>query len=85
MQLRRTKTFEKQFKKLPKKVQDHFDKRILLFLSDPNHPLLKVHSLQAERFGFMSLNVTANYRALFTWEFDIVTFYEIGTHSQLYS
>ena len=85
MQIRRTKAFEKQFKKLPKKIQNKFDERFLLFLREPTSPILKIHLLQAEKAGLVSMNVTADYRALFTWELDEVIFYEIETHSQLYS
>ena len=85
MQLLRTKRFAKQFRKLPKTVQEKFEQRLRLFVADPDHPLLKIHSLKGDRLGLLSLNVTADHRALFTWEGDIVTFYEIGSHSELYS
>lgn len=85
MQIRRTKAFEKQFKKLPKKIQNKFDERFLLFLCEPTNPVLNIHSLQAGKAGLMSMNVNADYRALFMWESDVIIFYEIGTHSQLYS
>lgn len=85
MQLLRTKRFAKQFRKLPKPVQEKFEQRLHLFVTDPDHPLLRIHSLTGDRLGLFSLNVTADYRALFTWEGERVTFYEIGSHSELYS
>ena len=78
------KNFIKQFKKLPIKVREQFQGRLLLFLTDKHHPLLKVHTLKGEKHPYESMNVNADYRALLLTEDNETTFYEIGTHSSLY-
>lgn len=76
------KKFKKQLNKLPIKIEQKFIERLALFLTDQNNPLL--HTLAGSRYPFQSMNVTADYRAIFLVEDDVVVFYEIGTHAQLY-
>jgi addiction module RelE/StbE family toxin len=78
------KYFEKQFKKLPRKIQAQFNERLLLLISDPSHPLLRVHQLNGEKYPCKSMNVNADYRALFINTDDCLKFFEIGSHSELY-
>ena len=79
------KQFEKQYKKLPKAIQEQFLVRLHLFLDDPKHALLHVHMLTGNRFPYQSLNVNADFRALFIQDKTTITFYEIGSHSELYT
>jgi addiction module RelE/StbE family toxin len=77
--------FKKQYKKLPKKIQDQFDEKIQLFAVDPTHPMLKVHPLKGNFAGYWSMNVNGDVRALYIMQGDsIIIFGLIGTHSQLY-
>ncbi len=76
--------FEKQFKKLPIKIQNQFRERLMLLIDNPEHPLLHVHKLSGEKIPCESMNVNADYRALFIRSKVQITFYEIGTHSELY-
>jgi addiction module RelE/StbE family toxin len=78
------KKFKKQLQKLPNKIEQKFIDRLKLFLADQKSPLLHVHTLSGSLYPFKSMNVTADYRALFLIENDVVIFYEIGTHSELY-
>lgn len=84
MTISRNKSFIKQFKKLPIKIQNQFIKRLRLLLSDSSHPYLKCHRLSGEYRGYISFNVNADVRAVFKQEEDQITFVAIGTHSQLY-
>ena len=81
------KNFKKQYQKLPKKVQVQvqFVIRLELFIAEPNNPILHVHQLHGEDSAYTSMNVTADYRALFIEDRVRVTFYKIGSHSELYS
>lgn len=80
-----TKSFYKQYKKLPKKVQAQFTERLRLFAIDQNNPLLKVHSLMGEYRGCSSFNVTGDIRAVFKIQINqIALFIAIGSHSELY-
>lgn len=77
--------FKKQYKKLPKKIQDQFDEKVQLFAIDPTLPVLKVHPFKGNFAGYWSMNVNGDVRALYVMDGDtIVIFGLIGTHSQLY-
>jgi len=85
MTIRYLPKFKKQYKKLPKKMQDQFDEKIQLFVVDPTLPVLKVHPLKGNFAGYWSMNVNGDVRALYIIDGDsIVIFGLIGTHSQLY-
>ena len=77
--------FEKQYNKLPEKIQVKFDKRLLLFIDNPRDPLLRTRQLKGNKKHLISINITGSYRALFIWMNErTVLFDAIGTHSQLY-
>ncbi len=85
MTIRYLPKFKKQYKKLPKKIQDQFDERVQLFSVDPTLPMLKVHPLKGNFAGYWSMSVSGDIRALYVIEGDtMVIFALIGTHSQLY-
>jgi addiction module RelE/StbE family toxin len=78
-------TFKKQYKKLPRKLQDQFDERLVLFLADQTLPVLRVHPLKGKFAGYWSMNVSGDVRALYIQRGDtLIIFALIGTHSQLY-
>ena len=77
-------TFRKQFKKSPKKIQLKFEERFRMLVTDGRNPLLKLHILKGDRYPMKSMNVTGDYGALFIVNKNTITFYEIGTHSELY-
>ena len=76
--------FEKQYERLPQKTQDKFDRQFDLFKKDPRNPSLRIHKLKGTYKSLISMHITGDCRALFLKKGDIVTFYAIGTHSQLY-
>jgi len=85
MQIQYTRTFKKQYKKLPEHFQLQFDERVKLFLKDPADSRLRVHPLQGKFAGYWSLNVNGDLRALFFKQGNqLILFVLIGTHSQLY-
>ena len=85
MLLRRTNHFVKQYNKLPAKVQQQFNDRLDLWLTEPNHPQLRTHPLIGAYHGYWSFNVSGDVRALYFFEHEeVVVFALIGTHSQLY-
>lgn len=80
-----TKTFWRQYHRLPKKMQQQFDGRVRLFLVDPIEPRLRVHPLKGKYLGYWSMNVSGDIRALYRLQGDgLVIFALIGTHSELY-
>lgn len=84
MQVGRSKQFDKQYKKLPKKIQQQFDARFALYVSDEDNPLLRVHTLSGTYRGYQSFNVNADVRAVFLKDQDRLFLVSIGSHSQLY-
>ena len=81
-----SKKFKKQYKKLPKSVQDKFDERLILFLNNQRNSILGVHKLHGKLRNLYSIRVTGDIRAVFDEiNSDTVEFVSIGSHSNLYS
>lgn len=80
-----TPKFRKQYKKLPKKFQSQFDTRLKLFCIDPTNRQLRIHPLKGAFFGYWSMSVNGDLRALYKMQdSEIIIFALIGTHSELY-
>jgi mRNA-degrading endonuclease YafQ of YafQ-DinJ toxin-antitoxin module len=78
------KNFQKQLHKLPVNIQNKFFERLGLFVDEPTNSIVRVHTLSGDKFSYESMNVSSDYRTLFIRNRAEVTFYEIGTHSELY-
>ncbi len=78
-----------QLKETDVRIQKNFREKIAIFQNNPKDPLLDNHSLKREYVGYRSINITADYRAIFKQipkdEDIIYYFFLIGTHEQLYS
>ncbi|OGE71342.1 hypothetical protein A2617_00135 [Candidatus Daviesbacteria bacterium RIFOXYD1_FULL_41_10] len=61
-----------------------FRKRFELFLSNPFHPQLNNHLLTGNYKGYRSINITGDWRALYSENENSIIFELLGTHSQLY-
>ena len=85
MDVRYSRQFQKQYKKLPLKIQKQTKARIELWEEDPMNSLLNHHVLTGNLKGLHSINITADVRAIYD-ELDkqAVMYVMIGTHSQLY-
>lgn len=83
-----SRKFLKQLKNSPIEIKVAFRKRLELFLQDPFHPQLNNHALTGKFSGYRSINVTGDWRAIFSEFVDesgrAVIFEIVGTHSQLY-
>lgn len=85
MRFRYLPKFKKQFKKLPPKLQDRFQERLVLFVQEPTSLVLRIHPLTGKYAGYWSLDVSGDLRALFLRRGEeVIIFALIGTHSQLY-
>lgn len=89
MQTNFAKKFKKQYEKADYKIKSAFDKKIELFLQDPFYPLLNNHVLTGQYSGKRSINVTGDWRAIFSEieneeEEKVVIFELLDTHSNLY-
>lgn len=80
--------FEKQLSGSSNEIIDAFFDTLTLFLENSNHPFLRNHTLKKNFAGFRSIDVTEDVRALYKESLIgdkiVITFYLIGTHSQLY-
>ena len=80
--------FNKQRKSLPIEIRIAFIETRDLFLEEPNHPGLRNHALKKRFEGYRSIDVTDDYRAIYRkrmeGEREIIYFYMIGTHKELY-
>ncbi len=84
MVIRYSRKFKKQFKKLPDYAKAKFEERLQLFLMEPNHPILRNHRLSGKYRNQRSINITGDYRLIFTRTESTLDLEFIGTHSELY-
>lgn len=85
MTIHTTKTFDKQYKKLDKKIQMAFEVRIEFFRHNIFDQQLRNHGLHGKYLGYRSIDITGDVRALYTIVHgEVYLFGFIGTHSQLY-
>ena len=74
--------FLRQYRKLPKELQEEVKEQIALFQADPKHPSLKAHKLQGKLQGFWSFRVNYSYRIVFLYESKRrVALLAVGDHS----
>ena len=84
-----SRVFTKQLKKAPLEIKEAFRKRREIFVENPFSPQFNNHQLIGEYKGHRSINITGDWRAIFTEKLDevgnkIILFKFIGTHNQLY-
>ena len=88
MRVKFSRHFSKAYDKAPSKIRNAFDKRLKFFLEDPFHPQLNNHPLGWKYLGYKSINVTGDWRAIYSEDkendFKVIIFEVLGTHSQLY-
>lgn len=79
-----SKQFQKQLKKAPTEIKAAFLKRRYQFQQNPFSPQLNNHKLSGRLGGFRSVNITGDWRAIYSENSEAITFEIIGTHSDLY-
>lgn len=79
-----SKHFQKQLKKVPLEIRIAFKKRRQLFFEDQFHPQLNNHQLSGNYKGFRSINITGDWRAIYSEQGNTIIFELLGTQSQLY-
>lgn len=87
MKIVSTSKFNKSYKTRiegNKKLEKRFENRIKLFRENPLNPVLRLHRLRGNKANYYSFSITGDIRAIIKMERDTVTFYDIGTHSQVY-
>lgn len=78
--------FIKDFKNAPFKIRVAFKERLEIFIKDKLNPILNNHKLNGELKNYRSLNVTGDWRAVFSENNKDreVAFHLLGTHGKLY-
>ncbi|MBU1000352.1 type II toxin-antitoxin system mRNA interferase toxin, RelE/StbE family [Patescibacteria group bacterium] len=83
-----TGNFLKQLKKSNIRIRKAFKQRLLLFVKDTNDLELNNHPLQKDYAGYKSIDITAEYRAIYKEVIQkddtYIYFAAFGTHNQLY-
>ncbi|MEK7610438.1 MAG: hypothetical protein AAB468_01680 [Patescibacteria group bacterium] len=78
--------FQKKFNKLTPKIKQALFLRLKSFFANKFDPILNNHGLHGRYPKFRSINITGDYRAIFTEQEGgkMVTFLDIDTHHKLY-
>lgn len=80
--------FRLQYKKADVRIRNSVDEKIEIFLKNSLDPILNNHSLREPLKGLRSIDITADWRAIYEeiYEGDesIIYFIGLGTHKQLY-
>ncbi|MFA5714584.1 MAG: type II toxin-antitoxin system mRNA interferase toxin, RelE/StbE family [Candidatus Paceibacterota bacterium] len=87
MQIEYSKKFIKEFKKCPLNIKKSFVSKLKILINNKFDITLNNHSLSGKLKNYRSININADWRAVFQ-EINsgkIIYFVAIGTHSQLYS
>ncbi|MEK7495054.1 MAG: type II toxin-antitoxin system mRNA interferase toxin, RelE/StbE family [Patescibacteria group bacterium] len=88
MNIRFGKKFAKQYSKCPVKIKKALSLRLEIFKKNPFHPILNNHSLIGRYLQNRSINITGDWRAIYSEVIEnkekVAIFLALGTHSQLY-
>lgn len=81
-------SFLKILKKTDVRIRKRFLQKILIFIENPIYPQLRNHPLRGIYLGKRSIDITADWRAIYEEKLEageiIAYFIALGTHSQLY-
>lgn len=82
-------TFFRTLKKVDVRIRKSFKEKILIFSKNPKDLVLDNHLLKEPYQGFRSIDVTADWRAIYQEKNEeketVAYFITLGTHSELYS
>jgi addiction module RelE/StbE family toxin len=82
------KDFFKKLKKVNVRIRKSFKANILLFSENPHNPKLNNHLLKKEWEGYRSIDITADWRAIYKELQEggevVAYFIALGTHKDLY-
>jgi len=88
MRIEFAKSFGKSYELCDQSIRKRFDERLRLFVNSPFDRCLNNHPLKGKFSNYRSINVTGNWRAIYSTrkegEVEVVVFELLGTHSQLY-
>ena len=74
-----TRSFKKDYKKLPSDIQKTIDKQIALLLEKPGYPSLNMKKMQGQP-DIWEGRITHGYRFTFQFKEDMAVLRRVGTH-----
>ena len=78
----RAESFARDFRSLPKEIQERAERAIRLLASDPSHPSLRTKKMHGVS-GVWEASVTMSYRLTYQRTADSIILRRIGTHDIL--
>ncbi len=80
--------FYEKLRNVDVRIRKSVKEKILVFSKNPNDPYLNNHPLKRDYKGYRSINITADYRALYkelkVGDEMVAYFILLGTHDELY-
>lgn len=85
MEFLRSELFRRDFKQLPREIQDRTEKQFTLLLKNPRHPSLQTKKMKGKwgRMGVYEARVTQGYRFTFQLKDNFYFLRRIGPHDIL--
>ena len=81
MKIRRTRSFLKDYKKLPEEIKPRVNKNLVLLFENPRHPSLRFKKLKGtDKF---EIRISKGYRLTLRYQDQILELRRVGTHDLL--
>ena len=81
MKIRRTRSFLKDYKKLPEEIKPRVNKNLALLFENPRHPSLSFKKLKGtDKF---EIRISKGYRLTLRYQDQILELRRVGTHDLL--
>jgi len=81
VKIRRTKSFLKDYKKLPEEIKPRVNKNLALLFENPRHPSLRLKKLKGtDKF---EIRISKGYRLTLSYQDQILELRRVGTHDLL--
>jgi mRNA interferase RelE/StbE len=80
MKLRRSKSFQKQYARLPKAVRQKVKRQLIYLATDARHPSLRSRKM-VNQPDIYEARIDRHYRLTFTVHPDLIILRRVGTHT----
>lgn len=82
MRLQTTRSFDRDYARLPNEIAERVDKQLVLLLANPRHPSLGLKKMRGTQ-DIWELRVTLGYRVTMTVEGETAILRRVGSHDVL--
>lgn len=80
-QIQKTKSFDRDYLKLPDWIKDLVDSKIMLLMDNPRHPSLQLKKMKGKEVW--EIRVTRSYRITLNIKTNLYLFRRVGAHDIL--